>query len=162
MSWSSPHVPIFFFFCWKCSGNQHEAYTCHELMCNSCQGLHLGSINRGEETFQGSVLIFNSLPANSLSLRNLPLAKPPRTFGILLFSIFFGLGGRLEKGTLIDIDLQGQVSWTFLKNQGRTKLNLVLESVPWQKLYKTEIRTKSHWCQMSSFCPAQPEQNLGV
>lgn len=72
-------VPMspFFFFCWKCSGNQHEAYTCHELMCDSCQGLHLGSINREEETFQGSVLMFNPLPANSLSPRNLPLAKPP-------------------------------------------------------------------------------------
>lgn len=53
--------PNFFFFCWKCSSSQHETYTCHELMHYSCQGLHLGSINRVKETFQGSMLMLNPL-----------------------------------------------------------------------------------------------------
>lgn len=103
---------IFFFFFWKCSGNQHEAYTCHELMCSSCQGLHLGSINLVEETFQGSVFMFNPLPTASLSLsrRNQPLAKPPP--GHLGFCCclltYFGLGGGLEKEILIAADLQVQ------------------------------------------------------
>lgn len=56
VSWSGLHVPIFF-FCWKCSSSQHETYTCHELMQDSCQGLHLGFINRVKETFQGSMLM---------------------------------------------------------------------------------------------------------
>lgn len=73
-------------FCWKCSSNQHETYTCHELMCSSCQGLHLGSINRVEETFQGSVLMFNPLPTIlSLSQRNRQLAKPPQHLGFFFF-----------------------------------------------------------------------------
>lgn len=88
-----PVSPVLFFFCWKCSGNQHEAYTCHELMCSSCQGLHLGSINRVEETFQGSVFMFNPLPTTSLSLPEKPAIcqTTARPFGILLllFDIFW-------------------------------------------------------------------------
>lgn len=71
-------VPMPPAFCWKCSSNQHEAYTCHELMRGACQGLHLGSINRVEETFQGRAWMFNPLPTDSLSLPgNQPLAKLP-------------------------------------------------------------------------------------
>lgn len=32
-------VPMSRHFCWKCCSSQHEAYTCHELMFDPCQGL---------------------------------------------------------------------------------------------------------------------------
>lgn len=83
-------VPMSLIFCWKCSGNQHEAYTCHELMCDSCQGLHLGSINRVEETFLGTVLRFNPLFIDCLSPGKLPLAKsPPGHLGICFWTCLF-------------------------------------------------------------------------